>query len=254
MAGYNNSKPQEPNSFVVFDFETGGLDSNKNPATEIALIVIDGGVGLEEICRYQELIKPYDYDLEYTEKAIKVSGVTIELVEDEGKDINEVVEKVIGVFQAANLHNPKNSPGLRPVLVGHNPMFDINFLQHIFERYALSQSVGNKKKAALRGQDILESLIKGNRDHFGNFYPEYINTWSLGKMWFGGDGELPNYQLGTIVEKAGVELSDAHRAMNDTIATADFLRATIRNLRSGYGLGEGSNSFRAKREGFQFPI
>lgn len=253
MAGYNNSKPQEPNSFVVFDFETGGLDSNKNPATEIALIVIDGGPGLEEICRYQELIKPYNYELQYEEKAAKVSGVTIELVEDEGKDIVEVVEKVIGLFQAANLHNPKNSPGLRPVLVGHNPTFDINFLHHIFEYYAKLRPY-DKKSKAFKGQDILEGLLRGNRDHFGNFQPQYIDTWALGKMWFGADGELPNFQLGTLVEKAGVELSDAHRAMNDTVATADLLRTVIRNLRSGYGLGEGSNSFRAKREGFQFPI
>lgn len=253
MTSYSNNKPQKPNSFIVFDFETGGLDSNKNPATEIALIAIDGGAGLEEICRYQELIKPYNYDLLYEEKAEKVSGITIELIEEEGKDLLEVVTKIIDLFQMANLHNPKNSSGLRPVLVGHNPVFDINFLQHIFEVYAKSLPL-KKKEKPLRGQDILETLLKGNRDHFGNFNPEYINTWSLGKMWFGGDEELVNYQLGTIVEKAGVELSDAHRAMNDTVATADFLRAVIRNLRSGYGLGVGSNSFRAKREGFQFPI
>ena len=247
MAGYNNNKPQEPNSFVVFDFETGGLAPNKNPATEIALIAIKGDASLDEIGRYQELIKPYNYDLQYEEKASKVSGITFELVEDEGKELFEVVDKIIELLRSANITNARNSPGLRPVLVGHNVGFDINFLHSIFD-YRFK----NEKKT--NGQDQLESLLHGRRDHFGNFSPSYIDTWSLGKMWFGGDQELPNFQLGTLVEKAGVELSDAHRAMNDVIATTDLLRTVIRNLRSGYGLGEGSNSFRAKREGFQFPI
>lgn len=236
-------KPQRPNSFIVFDFETGGLDSNKNPATEIALLSIRGDVTLDEIGRYQELIDVYDETLIYDEKATKVTGITKELLEDEGKDINEVVDGVVNLMKMSNVDNPRNSPGLRPVLVGHNVGFDINYLHHVFDR-----------RFGKDGQKEMEALLHGRRDHFGNFQPSYIDTWSLSKMWFGADNELRNFRLGTVVEKAGVELSDAHRAMNDVIATTDLLRAVIRNLRGGSTNGEISGSVRNKREGFLFPI
>lgn len=236
-------KPQRPNSFIILDFETGGLDSNKNPATEIALLSIKGDISLDEIGRYQELIDVYDKTLIYDEKATKVTGITKELLEDEGKDINEVVDGVVDLMKLSNLDNPRNSPGLRPVLVGHNVGFDINYLHHVFE-----------KRFGKSGQKEMESLLHGRVDHFGNFQPSYIDTWSLSKMWFGADNELSNFRLGTVVEKAGVELSDAHRAMNDVVATTDLLRAVIRNLRGGSTNGEISGSVRNKREGFLFPI
>jgi DNA polymerase III epsilon subunit-like protein len=244
---YGTGKPQEPNSFIAFDFETGGLESQVNPATEIALIAIKGDETLDEIGRYQGLIKPYDSALIYTEKAAATSGISLELLEDEGLDLNEVVDGVVDLMRSANF-SPKNSAGIRSILVGHNPMFDINFLNHIFER----RFDGVKGTS---GQLMLESLVHGRRDHFGNFQPSYLNTWSLGKMWFGAEAELRDFKLGTIVERAGVELSDAHRAMNDTIATADFLRTFIRNLRSGFGANEEYiGSTHNKRQNFHFPI
>lgn len=244
---YGAQKPQSPNSYIILDFETGGLSSNDSAATEIALVAIKGDLSLDEICRYQALIKQYDDVKEYNEKALKLTSISLELLEEEGEQIDLVVDSIIDVFKKANCYAEK-SPGLRPILVGQNVMFDINFLHHIFEfRFR------NDKKT--NSQKILEDLLHGRRDHFGNFQPSYIDIWSIGKMWFGGDRELVNFKLGTLLDQIGIELTDAHRAMNDVVATTDVLRAAIRNLRSGFGSGViGETSYKNKREGFMFPI
>ena len=244
---YNNNKPQNPNSYIVFDFETSGLDPNKVAVTEIAMIVIKGDEFLEEIGRYEALIKPYNPKLQYEEKALKITNISIDKLHDEGKDFKEVVENVLELMISANCYKEK-SPGLKPILVGHNVQFDIAFLQAMMNEYYKDQKTSGDKR--------LQELLHGRESLYGNFTPTYIDTWVLGKMWFGGDIELPNYKLGTIVEKAGIEIYEAHRAMNDVVATGEFLRACIRSMKGGYDFVQENNSriTKSKRENFLFPI
>lgn len=229
-------KPQNPNNFIIFDFETGGTDSKKNPVTEIAIISIDGGT-LNEISRYQALIAPYDDKLVYDPKAMQVTGISIELLEEEGEDIQVVAQNVLDQFKIANIRQEK-SAGLKPLLVGHNPYFDINFLFHLCEW----GEIKDYKK-------VLESLLHGRIDYYGNFQPSYMDTWSLGKSWFQGEGEMTDYKLSTLVEKLGVDINNAHRAMNDVISTTEVLRTCLNSLRAGY-----NQTHQGGREGFKFPI
>lgn len=80
------------------------------------------------------------------------------------------------------------------ILVAHNADFDINFLQYFVEKY-------------------------GYQDRFNNLI---IDTLMIAREIY---YYLPNKKLGTIVEDLGIELEGAHRAINDTRATAKmFIR------------------------------
>lgn len=234
-----NRKPQSPNDFIVLDTETGGLSSNKNPVTEIALISLDGG-DLKKISEYQSLIGPYDEELVYEQKALDVTGITLEMLEEEGMGIREVAEAVLHQFEIANVRKEK-SPGLRPILVGHNMPFDISQLHHLM--------IWGLKGTKLDPHKELERVLHGRIDHFGHFQPSYMDTWSIGKTWFQGDGELMDYKLATLVEKLGVDINNAHRAMNDVVSTAEVLRVYINNLRAGY-----VQNHQGGRAGFTFQI
>lgn len=229
-------KAQNANNFIIFDFETGGLDTKKNPVTEIALISIDGGT-LKEISRYQAIIAPYSDTLFYDPKATAVTGLTMDILEDEGEDIKVVAQEVMKQFEIANIRQEK-SAGLKPLLIGHNVAFDIANLHHLLE-----WGIGGDY------QKLLEKLLHGNRDHFGNFQPSYLDTWSLGKSWFQDEGEMMNYKLATLVEKLGVDINNAHRAMSDVVSTTEVVRTYLNSLRSGF-----SQNHQGQRNGFTFPI
>lgn len=241
MSNYNRA-PQNANNFVIFDFETSGVNlglNDANAVTEIALLSIDGG-SLKQITEYQSLIAPYKSDAIYDDKAAKVSGISFDLVAEEGVDIREVAEQTIVHFEKTNNRQEK-SPGLKPVLVGHNVGFDINALHHLLY-YGFKGTTTDYQKE-------LERVLHGRRDFYGNFQPSYMDTWSLFKSWFQGDKELLDYKLGTVMEKLGIDLNNAHRAMNDVVSTTEGFRKVLSNLRSSY-----INNYTGGREGFYFPI
>lgn len=229
-------QPQKPNNFIIFDFETGGLDTNKNPVTEIALTAISG-TDFKIIDSYQQLILPYDETLMYEDKAAKVSGITKDLLYSEGVSIDQVSEATINLFKTANIGQEKTA-GLRPILVGHNVQFDIDFLHHMLY-YGLGKDY----------QKAMKDVLHGREDRFGNFQPTYIDTWTICKSWFQEEGELLDYKLSTISEKLGVDINNAHRAMNDVTSTTEVLRRYLTNLRSSY-----TANHKGQREGFKFPI
>lgn len=232
-------KAQNPNNFIVFDFETGGLNNNKSAITEIALIAIDGGTG-EKIAEYSSLITPYSKEVEYNEKALEVTGISMEMLEEEGKDIRIVATEVLETFNRAN-NRRERSAGLKPILVGHNVQFDLGFLHHLIHR-GLGGTVEQTQKS-------LEQVLHGTRDYYGHFQPTYLDTWALCKSWLQDERELPNYKLSTVVEKLGIDINNAHRAMNDVISTTEVLRVWLTAMRNGL------NSDGLKRERkYKFPI
>jgi len=232
---YNRS-PQNPNNFVIFDFETGGTNANENSVTEIAIITIDGGT-LKQIESYQALIAPYDDSLIYDPRAEKVSGISKEMCESDGLPIEQVAKEVLDILMRANIRQEK-SAGLRPILVGHNVTFDIDFLHHLLF-YGLGKDY----------QKLLEKALHGRIDRFGNFQPSYMDTWSIGKSWFQDEKELYDYKLATLTEKLGVDLNNAHRAMNDVVSTTEVFRRFLTNLRTSF-----TANYKGNREGFTFPI
>lgn len=203
------------NNYICLDCETGGLDkkdnmhSTKFPITEIALISYSG-TSWDEISRYSTYIKGqrkeptrvfgdyiqgycgYDSDLCYTKEALSHSNVTIDKLEKEGKDYKLVVKDLCNEFIKA-----KNGRIL-PILVGHHITYDIPFIQYLF----------------IYSKTDLSKYLSGYYDQFDTFQPHFIDTmWMSRMIW-----EEKN-ALSEVAPKLGIELFDAHQALNDVVAT-----------------------------------
>lgn len=81
-------------------------------------------------------------------------------------------------------------------IVAHNLAFDMGFVQNVAKRFSF------------------------------NFNNNTMDTLEMAKKKIGG---LKNYKLGTIVEHLGVELENAHRAVNDATATAKVFIKLMQN-------------------------
>lgn len=154
------------NDFVVFDFETTGLEYMVDHVTEIGAVKIKKGKIVET---FSTLINPQKLiSKEITEK----TGITNEMVKDA-----PLFEDVVGDFY-------KFCKGC--VLVGHNVDFDYGFLDYYGRK---SNYIFDNKRE--------DTLVLARKNIF-----------------------LKNYKLKTVAEKMNVSLINAHRALNDTLATA----------------------------------
>jgi DNA polymerase III epsilon subunit-like protein len=212
--------PKKINSYVIIDFETGGLDkkeglhAQKYPITEFAGIAING-LTLEEILRYENMVKPYDVGLIYDPEAAKFTGITKEMCEKDGVPLKQMVDDMCQLFTEANLYNTKTA---KPIIIAHNWDFDKGFLQDAFRRCKVD----------------LGKYVDGDKDAYGNFIPHGIDTIDLAKAcWAEVTDTSTKFKLPNCCERAGVDHVDGHHAINDVIPTVDLLRFFITRLRSG---------------------
>lgn len=206
-------------NYIVFDCETGGFDPDKNPIHEIAMISLDGKT-LKEINRLETYIKPYD-DLITEDSALKVSGLKMRDVE-RGLDKKEAVKMICAFMD--EIKGSKFSTKF-PILVGHNVDFDISFLKSLLER-------SGKDLSKFANRVSVDTLADARRHN--------------------PDGSLISGKLGDVCERMGIKISQAHRAMPDTIATAELFRKFTQLMRDGSNKNVDDNSKTKRRDKFQF--
>lgn len=206
--------PQKIPSFVVLDFETGGLDATKNPVMSFAALAMDG-VSLDQILKYDNLVQPYSDKLQYDSKAMQINGLSVEQCRAKGVPLSQLVDDICKIFTEANIHNSKTA---RPVIVGHNIDFDKNFLIDIFKRANID----------------LSKYVSGTTDVFGTFHPRCEDTkhWCMAMSAETTDTDT-NFKLQSCCQRASVDLTNAHNAAGDVAATADLWRYVVTRLRSG---------------------
>lgn len=224
-------------SYIVLDFETGGLDATIAAITECAAIGFAGDSFIET-GRVNRLVTPYDKD--YNPKALEVTGITLSLLEDEGVDIKQVATEFVELMKNTYLYpKVKNA---KSILIAHNALFDISFLRQLLG------FVGSP-------DELMSKYLDGAVDpHTKHFLPRYIDSMNLGKQAFGQDAEkLKDWKLGTIIENAGVELIDAHRAMNDVEATKDVFVELTNRMRNNSSQGSSVSTGKSRyRDHFKF--
>lgn len=216
------------NSYIIYDFETGGLasksaDPSKKklpnpkvvPIVEFAAIVLNGS-DLSEVLRYENIIRPYDGELEYQEGAANIHGITKAKALKEGVSIKKFVQDFAQLCKEAGAISTNYA---KPVMVAHNCGFDNPFIEDVCEREKLD----------------LSKLIHGYVGHDGKYRIIGIDTIIDAKKMWGGDTDMSSFNLKSCCDKAGVDLVDAHRAMPDVEALADLFRYFIQHTRTGTG-------------------
>lgn len=186
-----------PVNFIVIDCETGGLSADKNPLTEIALVILD--YQLNVIKEYETLIKPYG-NLVIGREALEVTKLTIEEI-NSGKEPKQVVTELIDIFKSL-----KVGKFSKPILVGHNlEKFDIKFISKLFEFH--------------------------NKNVFDYVEEHMEDTMWISREKWGHEESGPDFKLTTCCNRAGIELVDAHRALPDTRSTAQLFVHLMKSLR-----------------------
>lgn len=100
---------------IVVDVETGGVDPTHNPLLSI------GAVDLNNLDTFYVEMKPWDEDQRVTQDALKVNG------QWHYKQNRHTVPQAMTKFKTWLW-------GRDTILAGHNPSFDISFLNYNFAR------------------------------------------------------------------------------------------------------------------------
>lgn len=207
------SQKRTGGNLVVFDIETGGFSPDKNPLVEVCFICYDT-ITFEEVGRYESLIKPYynhpltGEPLEYTEGAMNTHGISIEQMNDQGKELGVVMKEIVSHLKAWK------TPGMhgKPMLAGHNiHHFDIPYIDTCMSWFKLNWS------AEVCGT-VFDTL------HIARLvWPQTIKDDPT--------KTIADHKLETCCTAVGVELTDSHRASGDTEANAQMVLKWIDMLR-----------------------
>lgn len=154
------------------------------------------------------------FDFCYHPQALSITHIKKEDLINEGIPYEEAFKLIKDKFMEMKVGNSK------PILSGHNiKKFDMRFMQKLF------------KDNNFTFEDFINST-------------QLIDTLEWARLrWF----ELPSYSLGNCANKVGLTLKEAHRALPDTVANAQFLIKLLENLR-----GEGLEEKEYKRRKFTF--
>jgi len=122
---------------VIVDIETAGFNAKKNPLLEIAAVIVepDGQGILHTTETHACNINPFAGS-ELDEAALKFTGIDPYHPFRMAIDEKEALSKIFKPIKAA----VKRNECTRAILVGHNPAFDINFLNAAIERTKIKRS------------------------------------------------------------------------------------------------------------------
>ncbi len=122
---------------VIIDIETAGFNAKKNPLLEIAAVIVEPDAqGLLQITEtHASNIIPFK-DSELDAAALKFTGIDPYHPFRMAIEEKEALSKIFKPVKEA----VKRNACTRAILVGHNPTFDINFLNAAIERTKIKRS------------------------------------------------------------------------------------------------------------------
>ncbi len=122
---------------VVVDIETAGFNPKKHALLEIAAVIVElnSQHDLEITERYSTHVIPFK-NAEFDESALKFNGIDPHHPFRMAIDEREALDMLFKPIKEA----VKRNNCTRAILVGHNPAFDINFLNAAIHRTQIKRS------------------------------------------------------------------------------------------------------------------
>lgn len=122
---------------VIVDIETAGFNPKKNPMLEIAAVIVeldDQGL-LQRTATHASNVIPFSGS-ELDDAALKFTGIDPYHPFRMAIDEKEALSKIFKPVKEA----VKRNDCTRAILVGHNPAFDVNFLNAAIDRTKIKRS------------------------------------------------------------------------------------------------------------------
>lgn len=245
--------PKQENAPIVaftLDFETGGVPKNGITIDNIAITQIAIHATrldtFEHIASYVRYIRPYEKKeikalagnkrkvlkskfenqqpelMLYDPEALNYSAITMDMLYQQGEDINVVAQEVLKFIHE---NTPKCSRNMKPFIIGQNIGFDEGFFCQLMEYGGLMKDVAK--------------LMRGHIDYYGHWHPLVLDTIILGQLALCQRPEITSYKLELMCEILGVELDDAHDANADVSATTNVVAILAQRMRSIGGVVDG---------------
>jgi len=197
--------------YIVFDTETTGLPERKSydvyyPYTQLEkyefsrLVSISWAVydGSEKITSRYFIIKPMGFVIDNSSKATEIHGITSEIAEEQGVDINTVFMTLLGDIDVENMET----------LVAHNLEFDWHILLSEISRLKNSPE---KVLAADNLLELIHSLKKYCTMKMGASVVKIPHRYSRSGWKYPSMQELHEHLV-------GVRFTNAHNAEIDMLA------------------------------------
>lgn len=244
------------NIIVAFtiDYETGGLKCQTSACTQIAVHATRLDT-FEKLGSYVSYISPYtrqdkskkktlkskfdegEIMMDYEDKALEYSAITMDMLETKGKDIDIVAAEVLEFMQTNSF---KVSNNMKPFLIGQNIEFDKGFFMQMAEHAGLVKE--------------FKKVLRGHEDFYGNWQPMVLDTIILGQLAMCHQPTVTSYKLELMCENLGIELNDAHDADADVAATTNVAAVLTQRMRSTGGEVEELNISKTEKTRKYFKI
>lgn len=238
----------------VLDWETGGLDCVNCGVTQLSVHAVRLN-DFEKLGTFMRYILPYHkrtdidatakkkklkskYDdgestqwMEYSDEALAVQGVTMDILREKGIPLNDMVDQWIEWMDSITPPGSGRS-GTAPILIGQNIPFDEGFMSQVIE---YTGKLSDFKKR-----------FRGKEDFYGHWHPIMLDTIVIAQMAL-CHTPVDSYKLELICGMLGIELVDAHDADADVEAT-EAVVAVIGNRMRSEGNYSGSDLPASKKE------
>ncbi|MEN6499168.1 MAG: 3'-5' exonuclease [Rectinema sp.] len=178
-----DEEPWEERPYVALDVETTGLNAELEKIVEIALVrfFFDKEGALSEEDRFSTLINP---GVAIPAQASRIHGITEADVAN-APLFGDIAQKISDICDGR-------------VIVGHNVLFDIGFLEKEFERVQMATD-----------------------------FQECADTFGMAKLAF---PSMPSYNLGKLAFSIGLQSDARHRALGDALTCMRLFAASLRIL------------------------
>lgn len=197
----------EDEYYIVFDLETTGFDPTKNDILEIGCYIVRG----EEV---EEKHWVLDNKVEIPEKIVEITGITQEIIDEEGRDPIQCLQEFLPLFKGCS----KN--------ITHNGIkFDIPFLIGYASKVLWWKKENEKAVSDLIRSTAYDTAVNAKASKLGEQQAEDETFLDFADRIMSIFAKGVKYNLQLCVEESGLPAEkEFHRAMADVYYTHEIYK------------------------------